>query len=123
MRAEQRLAKRESALGKILGRGRQTRPSALQLGQHIVPRRRRARRAIRAMSSGPIGSGVKSGWSPAVFGQRSVHLGGAYAELARQHQEEDIGIGQVRCGLSAGRQQRIVEIAGQVIQRLRPAVP
>ena len=50
-----------------------------------------------------------------------MHLGGADADLARQGQKEHVGIGQF--GRSrVGRDQRIVEIARQIVQRLGPAV-
>src|SRR6516225_2991154 len=58
---------------------------------------------------------------PGIFGQRSVHLGSADAELARQHQEEYVRVSQGGRGVST-RDQRVVEISGQVIQRLCPSI-
>jgi len=58
--------------------------------------------------------GDEIGMIAGMFGQRSVHLGSADAELARQHKEEDVGIGQSGWAVPAGNQ-RVVQISAQVI--------
>src|SRR5271165_507437 len=116
----QLVATRENLVREIAGWSRQVRPFALQPGQHM--------RGSRSKIIAPLGDVLGTEWLgdeigvvAAVFGQRSMHLGGAYPELASQHQEKDIRIGQIGWPPTGG-QQRVVEIPCQVIQRLCPAI-
>ena len=86
-----------------------------------------ARPAIARDPRRVIGSGAKSGSSPPCSAKRAMHLRGAQPELARQREKEIVGIGQVGvrpggCRAGGRLDQRVVEIARQVIERLRPAV-
>src|SRR5271165_981372 len=118
---EQNVATADQTVCEILSRDGQFGTLALQFGQHITG-------GVLDLAP-PLGDvratdrfRGKIGITATLLGQSPVHFGSADPKLARQCKKENIGIGQIG-RLGAARQQSIVEVTGEIIQRLRPPVP
>ncbi len=116
----------DQRLGKLPRRFRQAAMPALQPGEHrlggILQRLTPLGKILagdRLRLEGRVVAGA--------FGQRAMHLRRAQPELSRQRQEEIVGVGHIggairRCRARRRLVQRVVEIAGQIIERQAPAV-
>ena len=99
--------------------GRLDRPRS-QAGQHVRRGCRERRRATRRYPRGLIGSGAKSGSSPACSASARCISAVRIPSWRASTRKKSSGSGRLDVSLASGK--RVVEIARQVVERLRPAV-